>query len=158
MSPAQLLIEKQIHSTVPMSAKLLDPKWLVFQNLHDSDEQFKQAQKRNFDKRHGEIDLSEFKNDDPVFVVTRAGTNPLPGTIVHSTTDWSYEVQTPSGVVRRNKYHLHFRPEESPTAPMTVNRSEPRVVLARSPVATRTSNTSSRQIESPEKWGCSVTD
>ena len=108
---------RQICSAVPTSAKLL--------NFHDSDKQFKQAQKRNFDKRHRAINLPEFENDDPVFVVTTPGTNPSPGTIVQSTRDGSYEVQTPSGVVRRNRCHLHSRPEESPTTPMTVDRSEP---------------------------------
>jgi len=57
----------------------------VAQKFRDSDEQFKQAQKRNFDKRHRTINLPEFENDDSVFVVTRPGTNPSPGTIVQST-------------------------------------------------------------------------
>ena len=138
LSPAQLLMGRQIRSTVPTFAKLFDPKWPDLQKFRASDEQFKQTQKRNFDKRHRAMNLPEFECDDPVFVATRPGTNPLPGTIVQTNRDRSYEVQTPSGVVRRNRCHLHSRPEESSPAPVTVDRSGPSVVIARSPVATRT--------------------
>ena len=134
-SPAQLLMGRQIRSTVPMSAKLLNPKWPDLQKFRNSGEQFKQAQKCNFDKRHRATNLPEFESDDTVFIATRPGTNPSPGTIVQSTRDWSY---APSGVVRRNRCHLHSRPEEFPMAPMTVDRSESSVVPAQSPVATRT--------------------
>ena len=138
LSPAQLLMGRQIRSTVPMFAKLFDPKWPDLQKFRASDEQFKQTQKRNFDKRHRAMNLPEFECDDPVFVATRPGANPLPGTIVQTNRDRSYEVQIPSGVIRRNRCHLHSRPEESSPAPVTVDRSGPSVVIARSPVATRT--------------------
>jgi len=49
---------RQIHLTVPMSAKLLNPKW----KFHDSDEHFKQAQKCNFDKGHRAMNLPEFES------------------------------------------------------------------------------------------------
>ena len=138
LSPAQLLLGRQIRSTVPTSAKLLNPKWPDLQKFRTLDEQFKQTQKRNFDKRHRAMNLPEFECNNPVFVATRPGTNPSPGTIVQTNRDRSYDVQTPSGVVRRNRCHLHSRPEESPPTPETVDRSEPSVVPTRSPVVTRT--------------------
>jgi len=66
--------------------------------------------------------------DDPVFVPARSGTNPLPGTIVQTNRDRSYEVQPLYGVFRRNRRHLRSRPEESSPAPVTVDRPEPSVV------------------------------
>jgi len=104
------------------------------------------------------MNLPEFESDDPLFIATKSSTNPLPGTVVQSTTYRSYEVQTPSGVVRGNRCYLHSRLKEPPTAPMTVDRSEPSVVPARSPVVTRVRTGSSRQTELLEKRGCSVTD
>ena len=113
---------RQIHSTVPTSSKLLDPKWPDLKKFHTSDEQFKQTQTYNFDKRYRAMNLPEFECDDPVLVTTRPGTILSPGTIVQTNRDWSYDVQTPSGVVRRNRCHLHSRPEESTSTPVTVDR------------------------------------
>ena len=139
LSPSQLLMGRQLRSTVPMSDTSLAPKWPNLDKFRKIDEQFKLKQKRNFDRRHRVVELPNFGADDPVFVATRDGTDPVPGRIVQETRHRSYEVQTPTSVVRRNRSHLHSRPDES-SAREEESRSsvaEPRIEFSRSPVVTR---------------------
>ena len=76
---------------------------------------FKNEQK-NYDKRHHTSELPTFEEDEPVFVATDRNPVPVPGTIVHTIRDRSYEIQTPSGVVRRNRSYIHSHPEEAITS------------------------------------------
>ena len=64
------------------------------------DELFIQKQKKNFDRQHRAIEL-------PVFVATGRDSTSTPGRIVQTSRDRSYEVQTPSGIVRRNRSCIH---------------------------------------------------
>ena len=57
-----------------------------------------------------------FEEDEPVFVATNRDSVAVPGKIVHTTRDRSYEVQTPSGVVRRNRSYIHSHIEEATTS------------------------------------------
>ena len=61
------------------------------------------------------------------------GSASTPGRIVQATRDRSYEVQTPSGVVRRNRSYIHSRPEEIEVSDPDNNPTS----SGRSPIVTR---------------------
>lgn len=86
---------RQIRSTLPISNKLLIPKWPDLQMFRMVDEQFKQKQKKNFDRRHRAIELPTFNDDEPVFVATGRDSTSTPGRIVQTSRDRSYEVKHP---------------------------------------------------------------
>jgi len=55
-----------------------------------------------------------------VFVANREGTGTtgaVPGRVVQETRSRSYEVQTPTGVIRCNRSDLHARPEDDHNEP-----------------------------------------
>ena len=70
---------RQIRSTLPISTKSLMPKWSDLNELCKVDQQFKQKQKKNYDRRHRTSVLPTFEEDEPVFVATDQDS------IVHST-------------------------------------------------------------------------
>ena len=76
----------------------------------------KNEQKKNYDRRHRTSELPTFEEDEPVFVATDRDPVPVPGRIVHTTRDRSYVVQTPSGVIRRNRSYIHSHPQEATTS------------------------------------------
>ena len=143
LSPSQLLIGRQLRSTVPTSDTSLAPKWPNLDKFQEVDEGFKLKQKENFDRRHREVELPSFGVNNSVFVATRDGTDPIRGRIVQETRHRSYKVQTPSSVVRRNRSYLHSRPKDSnatmegsePSTRPSV--PEPRTEFSRGPVVTR---------------------
>ena len=134
--PAELLMGRQIRSTLPISTKSLTPRWPDLQTFRTVDEQFKQKQKKHFDRRHRATELPTFSDDEPVFVTTERGSASTPGRIVQMTRDRSYEVQTPSGVERRSRSYIHSRPEESGTSEVSDPDNNP-TSSGRSPVVTR---------------------
>ena len=89
-SPAQLLMGRQIRSTLPISTKSLMPKWPHLNEFCKINQHFKNEQKKNHDRRHLTSELSTFEEDEPVFVVTDRDSVPVPGRIVHATRDRSY--------------------------------------------------------------------
>ena len=107
---------RQIRSTLPILIKSLMPKWSDLNEFCKVDQQFKQKQKKNYDKRHRTSELPTFEEDEPVFVATDRDSVPVPGRIVRSTGNRLYEIQTPSVVVRRNRSYIHSRPEEASTS------------------------------------------
>ena len=135
-SPAELLMGRQIRSTLPISTKSLTPRWPDLQTFRTVDEQFKQKQKKHFDRRHRATELPTFSDDEPVFVTTARGSASTPGRILQTPRDRSYEVQTSSGVVRRNRSYIHSRPEESGTSEVSDPENNP-TNSGRSPVVTR---------------------
>ena len=51
-SPAELLMGRQIRSTLPISTKSLMPKWPDLDEFCKVNQQFKQKQKKNYDRQH----------------------------------------------------------------------------------------------------------
>ena len=132
-SPAQLLMGRQIRSTLPISTKSLMPKWPDLNEFCKINQHFKNEQKKNYDRRHRTSELPTFEEDESVFVATDRDSVPVPGRIVHTTRDRSYVVQTPSGVIRRNRSYIHSRPEEATTSEPDPEPNS----SCRSPVVTR---------------------
>jgi len=55
--PSQLLMGRQLRSTVPTSDTSLNPKWPNLDKFRKVDEDFKLKQKKKFDRRHRAVEL-----------------------------------------------------------------------------------------------------
>ena len=64
LSPSQLLMGRQLRSTVPAPDNSLNPKWPNLDKFREADEEFKLKQKKNFDQRHRVVELPSFEGND----------------------------------------------------------------------------------------------
>jgi len=133
ISPAELLMGRKLRTSVPESEENFTPQWPDLQKFRTDDKQYKKNQKRNYDRRHRTHDLPEFPDDTPVFIRNGGSSNVVPGRIVTSTGPRSYTVETPTGLSRRNRSQLNYRPVDK--VPQSV---VPQGIAERSPVMTRT--------------------
>ena len=107
--PAELLMGRNIRSTLPMPTSTLVPKWPYNQEFQRSDERFKKHQKTNYDRRHRVRDLPEIPDNTDVWITT--GGEPIAGwTVTTADTPRLYIVQTPTGEMRRNRSRLNIAP------------------------------------------------
>ncbi|XP_070549174.1 uncharacterized protein [Ptychodera flava] len=155
MSPCQLMMGRQIRTTLPTIAAKLEPRQPDLELVRAADKKVKGAYERSFNKRHGAKSLPELLPGDNVQVkldgekgwktparVLQAGTAPR-----------SYIVQTPRGTLRRNRRQLLFvsRPDKTerktldlsmfdndesavPVTPTPVEKSTPTVEQKQQPV------------------------
>lgn len=102
-SPAQLLMGRQIRNSVPMFDTQLNPHWPDLGKLHARESQSKLKQETMFNSRHRAKPLSPIGPDTEVFVkdLKRSGK-----VVKAATTPRSYEVETPTCTIRRNRAHL----------------------------------------------------
>ena len=124
LSPAQLLMGRQIRSNVPQVTEALIPQWAYLSNFRQKDEREKQKQKADFDSRHGTRALPEIPDNTAVWIASDSNCR-SPGRVTTSAeTPRSYLVDTPSGQVRRNRSHLIVQPQpEDATPGQSTNRS-----------------------------------
>ena len=134
-SPAELLMGRNIRSTLPVSKFALLPKWPYIQEFQQANQRLKLQQKTDYDRRHRVQDLPEIPNNTRVWVTTNG--HPIAGrTITSSDTPRSYIVETPTGETRRNRIQLNVAPPAMTDHPSGDNRPE-------------TSHTTERQVRSP---------
>jgi len=69
--------------------------------------------KKQFDRRHRVCELPVLDDNTPVYISSGRNTSTTPGSVVQSTGQHSYQVQTPTGTSRCNRSHLRERPVES---------------------------------------------
>lgn len=102
-SPAELLMGRKIRTTVPIFHTLLTPKWPDLVQLQKQEDQSKVKQEKYFNTRHRAMPLRKLTQGTEV----RITTHPEPG-VVKGTTESprQYEVDTPTGVIKRNRVHL----------------------------------------------------
>lgn len=115
-APAQLLMGRQLRSTVPCLPAVLQPAWPDAKLVRMNDETAKARYALDLDQRHGARGLPPLENGQSVLIRvdqqkswgqhgTIVGTGPLPR---------SYLVQTSHGILRRNRCHLRpFATSES---------------------------------------------
>lgn len=102
LSPAQFLMGRRIRSTVPEIVENLLPEWSYLKRFREQERQYKEQQKKYYDKRHRIQQLADIPDDQPVWVNTNS--RQQPGRIITTTeAPQSYLVDTPSGRVRRNR-------------------------------------------------------
>lgn len=148
VSPCVALMGRMLKTRLPVLNQKLLPRSPVDEEIRKKDSAEKQRQKEAFDKRHGVRPLKELEPGEQVRI--RAGEDRTwrePGTIIQQADDSrrSYHVQTPSGVIRRNRKHLQEVPpikmEDLPES------DSPREVMSESPVLQRRSSRITRKPE-----------
>ena len=114
VSPSQLIMGRQIRTTIPTLSRNLLPAWPYLSTVREVDKKAKERYSHAYNKRHGVKSLSDLepgqtvrvKNDNqkkwsPVGVVSGYGSTPR-----------SYIVETSEGKkMRRNRRHLQAVPK-----------------------------------------------
>ncbi|XP_070548760.1 uncharacterized protein [Ptychodera flava] len=155
MSPCQLMMGRQIRTTLPTIAAKLEPRQPDLEVVRAADKKVKSAYERAFTKRHGAKSLPELLPGDNVQVKLdgEKGWKTPARVLQADTAPRSYIVQTPSGTLRRNRRYLLFvsRPDKTegktldlsmfdndesadPVTPTSVEKSTPTVEQQQPPV------------------------
>ena len=93
LSPAQLLMGRQLRSSLPQMEFHLNPNWPHLESFRQSEAEFRQKQKENYDKRHRVHAQRDLPDGTRVWVKTNKQTTP--GFILDkASTPRSYWVET----------------------------------------------------------------
>ncbi|KAL5006376.1 hypothetical protein ScPMuIL_015182 [Solemya velum] len=113
-SPAELLMGRKIRTTLPENPKHFVPTWPYLKITRGTEETDRSLQAKNFNRAHRATNLATLNPHDTVWVKTGGF-----GTVKEKVSDRSYNIQTSSGVVRRNRRHLvPSPPDMAPAAEM----------------------------------------
>ena len=113
-SPAELLMNRRLRTTVPMIPTQLIPHVPDYSTLRQKEKEIKMRQKSNFDSRHKACDLEPLIPGEQVWVTDQQ----KQATVIQQTSPRSYQISTPSGTLRRNRRHLNPIPPEGPAREM----------------------------------------
>ena len=102
-SPAELLMNRQLRSTVPVAPTQLQSAVPDYSRLKEKEETMSKKQKDNFDSRHRSRELSPLSPGESVWVTDQQ----TPGTVIQLSSPRSYQIQTSSGTLRRKRRHLN---------------------------------------------------
>ncbi len=105
-SPAELLMCRRLRTTVPVVLEQLQPKMPDYGLLARREREMRMLQKPTFDQRHKAHRLDPLAPGDLVWIPQ----NQTEGTVVTEVAPRSYQVTTPSGVLRRNRQQLRLLP------------------------------------------------
>ena len=95
-SPAELLMGRRIKTDIPQTASRLTPQWHFLPDFQQKDNEFKEKQKRNYDRRHHVRPADTLPDNYSVWVTTN--NSQIPGRVISNAgTPRSYLVDTPSG-------------------------------------------------------------
>ena len=146
LSPAELCMGRKIRSLVPQTNKHLIPQWPYLKAFQEENKKFKDRQKKYFDRGHRARDLSPIPDNTDVWI--KSEEKPVPGTVLSPAKEpRSYIVETPSGLVHRNRGHLNVQPkiedpsedtaaqEVPPTSP-SPSPSPPQMIMTRTRTGT----------------------
>ena len=123
LSPAELLMGRQVRTTVPQPTKHLVPRWGYLSEFRQKNAAFKQKQKSNFDSRHRTREAPEIPDNVDVWV---SGNRQVRGTVAGPAEQpRSYLVSTPSGDLRRNRSHLNIVPPSTADVPEQPPTTQP---------------------------------
>ncbi|XP_055061242.2 uncharacterized protein [Misgurnus anguillicaudatus] len=118
MSPAQLMIGRQIRTTVPMLKKRLLPSPIDYEEVKRRDKHTKQAYQYFYNRRHSARSLPDLHPGQSVKVKLDGEKGwKTPATVVEKAPEpRSYIVQTDGGAIsRRNRRHIQSVPETAGT-------------------------------------------
>jgi transposase InsO family protein len=119
VSPAQLMMGRQIRSTIPVLPDTLVPEWPDLVQVAEKDRQAKRTYEHYYNKHHGVRPLTNLQPGDTVRVKfdTEKGWNRSGVVRQPAATPRSYIVETPNGSYRRNRRHL----QQTATVPTLPN-------------------------------------
>lgn len=127
-SPAELLMGRRLRTTVPIIPSSLRPGWTNLRRLRQEEKDSKRKQQLNYNRRHKTYLLPRLNIGDHVWV----SDSKERGTVLKTAnTPRSYLIETPSGVLHRNRCHLANTPVApgisgySPEAPRDTIAAEP---------------------------------
>ena len=124
-SPAQLMMGRQIRTTLPVLPRKLAPSWPEDQVVKQNNSRRKESYSKYYDKHNGARDLPVLNPGDQVRIKTdQEKMWNTTGTVIRNdSTPRSYAVETDQGILRRNRRHLQLVPqqvpEQQPEAAMT---------------------------------------
>ncbi|GAB1610332.1 uncharacterized protein K02A2.6-like, partial [Argonauta hians] len=123
VSPAEALMGRPLKTLLPILPERLLPRAQRDERIREADHQAKQSQKTHYDRRHGVVPLTPLHCGDPVLIRTDVDRNwGSEGTVVAADPhNRSYLVNTPGGVLRRNRRHL----QHLPPSPLKQTQSQP---------------------------------
>ncbi|KAK7930380.1 hypothetical protein WMY93_006775 [Mugilogobius chulae] len=102
-SPAQLLMGRNLRTSLPQTAAKLDPKWPDLQTFRKKDEEGRREQAKHYNRRHRARPLPQLSIGQKVWITTEGTT----GAVVRpANAPRSYVVETERGFLRRNRSHL----------------------------------------------------
>ena len=130
LSPAELSQGRRLRSDVPQTKQNLTPQWPYISEFKIKDKEFKAKQKRDFDHRHRVKSLPDIP-DNTIVWMNPSDQQPTGRVITRANAPCSYIVDTPTGMVRRNRRQLYTVPD---TAPL-INAPSPEA--SREPIMTR---------------------
>ena len=107
-SPAELLMGRALRTTVPIPLEQLQPKLLNNNKLKKKDKELKIKQKENYDNRHKTSERDILEPGDEVWIYDQG----VSGEVTNERGPRSYQVQTSTGVVRRNRRDLNRLPSQ----------------------------------------------
>ena len=110
-SPAELLMCRKLQTTVPVVQELMQPKLPDYNSFvcHESEMQMKQ--KRSFDQRQRAPSLDTLMSGDHACIPQ----SQTKGMVLTEVAPRSYQLTTPSGVLRRNRRQLRWLSSSSNT-------------------------------------------
>jgi len=107
-SPAELLMGRKLRTTLPVLPSSLAPKLPNMERLQEKEAESKERMRRSYNERHAAVEQPALKPEEQVFVKDME----VEGTVKQTAgTPRSYLVETPKGILRRNRAHLLKLPE-----------------------------------------------
>ena len=110
-SPAELLMNRKLRSTVPIITKQYIPKVPCRSQLQYKEQLYREEQKRRFNTHPRIRELPPLQQGDAVWIPEFQRN----ATVLSQVAPRSYTVQTPTGRVRRNRRDLILLSETTPT-------------------------------------------
>ena len=103
-SPSQLMMGRQLRSSLPVHTSKLIPDWPDLQKVRQKDKELKRKQSENFDSRHRARPLSTLTKGEKVWIKAKQ----ITGTVIaQAGTPRSYIIKTRYGNLRRNRKQLN---------------------------------------------------
>ena len=110
-SPTQLLMGRNVRTNIPQSTEHLMPQLPNYSKFKRDDKKFKYQQKLYYGCRHRARPLPLLPDDTRVWVTT--DNRLIPGQVTSTAdTPRSYLVDTPTGIMRRNRCDLRVIPND----------------------------------------------
>lgn len=108
-SPAELLMSRRLRTDLPALSAHLMPSVPDYLTVKAKEQEKRKKQKDVFDKRHAVQELDPLLPGEQVWIPDHNST----GTVVEPVAPRSYNVSVPTGILRRNRVHLHQLPENN---------------------------------------------
>ncbi|RUS80258.1 hypothetical protein EGW08_011987 [Elysia chlorotica] len=154
VSPAEALMNRKIRTQVPVLESNLEPDSSLNQRITENDKVAKARSKQHYDKHHGATSLlSTLKPGNQVHLKDdKTNKWTTQGTVVAADPyNRTYLVNTPSGVIRRNRQHLLNTNNEKTEAEENPQSSvpEPNLTLSESPKAVYSTRSTTNNTDAP---------